>query len=308
VPASAWRELRAARAAPVDPRFHGQAGPTEVPRHSVTGIETYLDCPFKYFARKVLRLEEERPEEPGLDPLTRGRFVHAVCERFFDEWVRDGHGAMTPELVPEARTRFAALVEEMLDTLPAGDRAVERVRLLGSPAVAGFGERAFRLEAEHATPVLARRMEVKFDDEYEFSAGDRACRIRLRGVADRVDLLADGTLRVIDYKSGAAPSPKRAVQLPVYGVCAERAFQGELGRSWRVGEAAYLAFAERKPYVPVIASAEERDAVVDATIGRLADAVEAIARGEFPPRPAEWTLCTSCAFASICRKDYVDAD
>jgi ATP-dependent helicase/nuclease subunit B len=306
--ADQWRALRASRAGADGPEFHGQAGPTEVARHSVTGIETYLDCPFRYFARKVLRLEEERPDEAGLDPLRRGRFVHAAFERFFDEWTRDGHRAMTPELVPTARTRFAALVEEMLESLPPADRAVERVRLLGSPAVAGFGERAFRLEADRPTPVLARRMEVKFDDEYEFAAGDRSCRIRLRGVADRVDLLADGTLRIIDYKSGAAPSAKRAVQLPVYGVCAERAFAGELGRTWQVGEAAYLAFGDRRAYVPVIASAEDRAAAMDAAIGRLVDAVEAIGRGEFPPRPAEWSLCNSCAFAAICRKDYVVAD
>jgi ATP-dependent helicase/nuclease subunit B len=306
--APAWWTLRASRAAPDEARFHGQAGPTDVPRHSVTGIETYLDCPFRYFARKVLRLVEERPEEPGLDSLARGRFVHTVFERFFDEWERDGHGAITPEQVPAARARFAALVEEMLATLPPGDRAVERVRLLGSPAVAGFGERAFRLEAARPTPVAARRMEVQFDDEYEFVAGDRSCRIRLRGVADRIDLLADGTLRVIDYKSGVAPAVKRAVQLPVYGTLAERAFEGDLGRSWRVAEAAYLAFGDRRSYVPVITSAEERDAVVDAAVGRLVRAVEAIARGEFPPRPAEWGLCGSCAFAAICRKDYVDAD
>jgi CRISPR/Cas system-associated exonuclease Cas4 (RecB family) len=47
---------------------------------------------------------------------------------------------------------------------------------------------------------------------------------------------------------------------------------------------------------------------MDAAIGRLIDAVDAIARGEFPPRPAEWSLCASCAFAAVCRKDYVDAD
>jgi putative RecB family exonuclease len=151
-------------------------------------------------------------------------------------------------------------------------------------------------------------MEVKFDDEYEFAAGDRSCRIRLRGVADRIDLLADGTLRIVDYKSGAAPATRRAVQLPVYGACAERALDGELGRSWRVGEAAYLAFGDRRAYVPVIARPEERDAAMNAAVGRLVDAVEAIARGDFPPRPAEWSLCTTCAFAAVCRKDYVDAD
>ena len=40
-------------------------------------------------------------------------------------------------------------------------------------------------------------------------------RLRLRGKADRIDLLDDGTLRIVDYKLGRAPKPGRALQLPV---------------------------------------------------------------------------------------------
>ena len=38
-------------------------------------------------------------------------------------------------------------------------------------------------------------------------SGPAARRIRLRGTADRIDLLADGTLRLIDYKTGKAATP-----------------------------------------------------------------------------------------------------
>jgi CRISPR/Cas system-associated exonuclease Cas4 (RecB family) len=299
--------LRAARPDPALPRYHGASGPTEIAAQSVTAIETYLQCPFRYFASRVLGLEEERPDEPGLDPRQRGTFEHAVFERFFREWEGDGLGAITASLVPAARDRFHALVEEMVLALPDADRAVERVRLLGSPLAPGVGDRVFRLEAQHATPVVARKLEVDLGGPYEFNVADRTVRASLRGVADRIDLLADGTLRVLDYKSGRAPDVKRAIQLPVYGYCAERRLTGELGRNWRLGEAAYIAFGEKRPFVDVIASQKQRDEVVPDALGRLVGAIEAIGRGEFPPRPDKRSLCTTCAFASVCRRDYVDA-
>ena len=38
---------------------------------------------------------------------------------------------------------------------------------------------------------------------------------------------------------------------------------------------------------------------------RLLDTIDAIERGEFPPRPAETHLCMRCAHVTVCRKDYV---
>ena len=38
---------------------------------------------------------------------------------------------------------------------------------------------------------------------------------------------------------------------------------------------------------------------------RLAETVDAIGRGEFPPTPDDVWRCETCSFASVCRKDYV---
>jgi len=129
----------------------------------------------------------------------------------------------------------------------------------------------------------------------------------VRGKADRLDLLADGTLRVIDYKTGRAPQAGRALQLPVYAACAERQLAGYLGRAWRVGRAGYVALGEPRTFVPVITGVEARERALRDGVTRFVRAVEAIAAGRFPPRPAELRLCASCAFAAVCRKDYVDA-
>jgi hypothetical protein len=36
--------------------------------------------------------------------------------------------------------------------------------------------------------------------------------------------------------------------------------------------------------------------------------LDGIERGEFPPRPAQRSLCATCAWASVCRKHYVEAE
>jgi RecB family exonuclease len=129
--------------------------------------------------------------------------------------------------------------------------------------------------------------------------------VQLRGKADRVDLLDDGTFRLIDYKLGWPPDRTRALQLPVYSVCAEQKLANRHGRQWRLGEAMYLAFKGPKRVVPLFASSANRDEVLDKAQQRLADTVDAIGRGEFPPTPTDVFQCETCSFAAVCRKDYV---
>ena len=78
-----WLTLRASRSPGTDLRITGTAGPREPAVYSVSSLERYLECPFKYFAAHVLRLPEERADESGLTPQERGQFLHEVFEVFF---------------------------------------------------------------------------------------------------------------------------------------------------------------------------------------------------------------------------------
>jgi RecB family exonuclease len=127
----------------------------------------------------------------------------------------------------------------------------------------------------------------------------------LRGKADRLDLLEDGTFRVIDYKLGWPPDKGRALQLPVYSICAEQYLAGRHGRDWTMGEAVYLAFKGPRRVVPLFSRADQRAKVLGDAQQRLADTIDAIDRGEFPPTPDDVWRCETCTFASVCRKDYV---
>ena len=95
----------------------------------------------------MLGLEEDVVEETGLSARARGTLVHAVFQTFFDEWTAAGLGAIDAAALPEARARFAVVVDRLLQTIPPSEQAIERAVLLGSAVAAGLGERAFRFEA-----------------------------------------------------------------------------------------------------------------------------------------------------------------
>ncbi len=122
---------------------------------SVSALETYLGCPFKFFAQHVLRLEEEPDDEEVMDPRRQGQFVHDVFEAFFDDGRPPGTGRSRRADSDEARALFTAVVDRALERLPEAEAGLERTRLLGSSAAAGLGEAVFRMEAER--PIAGRR-------------------------------------------------------------------------------------------------------------------------------------------------------
>ena len=299
-----WLALRQRRRAEADARVGGQTGPLVPAAYAVSAVERYLSCPFRYFASAVLRLGDEPDDEVILSPRSRGRFVHDVLRAFFERWQDEDGGAVDVESFPRARALAVAVADEHLAGLPPRDRAVERIRLLGSPAGAGVLDRLLMLEADRPGRVLERLLEVRLDGEHRLDGAAGPRPVRLRGTADRIDLIEGGRLRVVDYKTGHAPDRARSLQLPIYGRCAEGALAGRRGREWRLAEAGYVAFGEPRPWVPL----DRRQDIAAASAEgqrQLLETVDRIEEGRFPVRPAEPYRCTFCDYPTVCRKDYV---
>jgi ATP-dependent helicase/nuclease subunit B len=308
--AAAWVRLRMGRSPAAAARFHGDTAEARVPPpergYTVTGIDRYCECPFKYFAATVLGLSEEPADEAGITPKERGRFVHEVFRSFFTAWQSKGTPSITVADLDRARALFSEVADACLDALPPAEAALERTRLLGSVAAPGLAEIALAAEAVRPVPVRDRLLEYPFEGVFEMEADGIRRAVRLRGKADRVDLLADGSMRVVDYKIGRAPVD--SIQLPVYVLCLLQHFERS-GRPVTVGEALYLAFGERHDAArTVVESAARSGASLEGAERRVIEAVDGIERGWFPPRPASARTCSTCAFAPVCRKDYVDAD
>ncbi len=303
--AALWLGLRTELPLPDAAQYHGATGVRKPTAYAVSRLERYMECPFKYFAAHVLRLDEEREEQSGLTPQERGQLLHALFESFFREWNAAGRGALTADVLEDALAHFERIAEVHLEKLPEGDRALERTYLLGSAVAPGLAERAFAFEIEHGVGVVERLLEHVLEGSFVFQGESGPRELSLKAKADRIDLLDDGTLRIIDYKIGRAPKMARALQLPVYGLCAQQQLDGRDGRRWQVSRAGYVAFKEKNPFVSIGNNLEK--ALAEGA-QRLLTAVAAIEAGSFPPRPHEPWLCSRCGYALVCRKDYVGDD
>jgi ATP-dependent helicase/nuclease subunit B len=208
-PAQAWvRALDQPSAAP-------QPAPPPAPRPavrlrprqlSITEVETWLADPYTIHARHILRLRELDPLDQATDAADYGRLVHAGIQRFLTE-----AGA---EWRPDAPIRLAVAME----------RALGEARL--RPALANWWRpRLLRIAAWIASIETARRpglgltaigAEIRGAWTLAGPAGD----FRLIGRADRIERRQDGSLGIIDYKTGTVPEIKRvreghAPQLPL---------------------------------------------------------------------------------------------
>lgn len=290
-----------------DRAFRGYTDAYKAPAYSLSALERYQDCPFRFFAANVLRIEEEPEDRSSLTPRRRGQLLHAILQRFFEEWDATRAGAVTPDTIAAARTLFERVAEPFLATLPESEAALERTRLFGSPISPGIADTVLDLEATRADGAVRERwLEYRLDGM--FALGDGGPPVSLRGVADRVDLLDGRRLRVVDYKSGRAPAPSRALQAPIYALCAQERLAARDRQPWEIAEAAYVSLAGRRPFVPVIAAddpAVDRAAALDAARQRLRHALTSLEQGIFPPRPHDTTLCRTCTYETVCRKDYV---
>ncbi|MBC2777721.1 double-strand break repair protein AddB [Parasphingopyxis marina] len=177
-------------------------------RISVTAVDRLKADPYAFYARTMLGLSRIDPVDAEPSPAWRGMAVHAIFEAWFKE-----DGCDPAKLLSRA------------EALLAGSEAHPLMRALWQPRllepVEWMAEKVAEFAAEGRKPIAA---EIKGEAEV---AG-----VTLSGTADRIDSLADGSLAIVDYKTGKPPSVSQveagfAMQLGLLGLLAERgAFTG----------------------------------------------------------------------------------
>ncbi len=285
-------------------RFRGFTEPPAGRPYSLSALERYQDCPFKFFAADILRLEEVPEDESTMSPRARGRFIHEVFQRFYEAWDSRGGGAITSDRLDDARALMVEVAEPLLARLPEADAALERARLFGSAISTGSLEIVLGHEASAPVDVRERWLEYRLDGEFALGS-EQGRKVALRGVADRIDLLAGNRLRVVDYKTGSAPNPSRALQVAIYALCAQERLRDRDGSEWPIAEAMYLAFSGKKSQADVVRAGDDPAEALEAARTRLLRIVDRVGGGEFPPQPHDEILCDFCAYVAVCRKDYV---
>ena len=198
-----WRDLSARAAQPTeahrsDPALVRAARPAPRPpltarpdKLSLTAIRDLIRDPYAIYARKVLRLVKLDPLRASPDARDRGIVLHQVMDQF----IRHTPAGETPE---QAQARLLDLTAGLL--AKAVDFPTER--LLWYARMASVADRIIAAEADRdGTPAA-----LEVSGEMRFSNPD----FTLFGRLDRADVLPDGRVALIDYKSGTPP--KRAEQ------------------------------------------------------------------------------------------------
>jgi hypothetical protein len=166
-----------------------------------------LQCPFKYFADRVLRLEEEREDEPGLTPQERGLILHEILQEFFAGWRASGRGSITVENLGEAVADFSRVAEARLAALGDADRTLER---RGCSVRTRAAERAFSSKRQCA--VVDRLLRRALDERHAAGRGRTALDRRSRGP---IASTSERRHCASSTKLGGAPKTNRRFSCPV---------------------------------------------------------------------------------------------
>jgi len=277
---------------------------------SPTALEAWYACPHRFLVQHVLGVRElDAPEEiVEISALDSGSVMHEVLDRFVSEALAAGTRPRDGAPWPAGDgARLERIIREEFAAAKASGRAgltglwETAARRMRADLLALLDQDDRRRAGSGLTPAAA---ELAFGqhgaDPVEVDLGDGR-RILIRGSIDRVDERADGSLAVVDYKTGKASKYKaisaedptgsgRFLQLPLYAVAA----RAGLGRPDARAEVAYWFITRRAKY-ELIGYTVDPDVLAAAT-DVLRVAVDGISRGLFPPRPKEHSDAYRCAY------------
>ena len=166
---------------------------------SPTALGNYAECPLKYYYMTILGLKEQDTLEDDIDASQLGEAVHNVLRDIYQPYV--GREVEEQGLV-EARKDIAPLLDREMQSLMAGGRVAEgRNLFLRSVALTQL-DRVLQREARLIHE--GHRIElVAVEQDYSYTLWEQDGHpVRIGGRVDRIDRF-DGTLRVIDYKTGS---------------------------------------------------------------------------------------------------------
>ncbi|MFT4084327.1 MAG: PD-(D/E)XK nuclease family protein [Nocardioides sp.] len=243
---------------------------------SPSRAQDFATCGLLYRFRSIDRL----PEPPSTAAV-RGTLVHRVLELLFD----DAAAERTPE-------RARALLEPSWAELSAAEPEV--AEMFADPA-------ELRTWLDSCETALSRYFAL--EDPQRLEPAERELyvetlldsKLLLRGYVDRLDVAADGRIRVVDYKTGRAPSPdfeaSALFQLRFYALVLWRA-RGVLPTMLQI---IYLGSGEVLRYLPDEADLLATQRRVEAIWRAIRSCEET---GDWQPRPGR--ICSWCPHRELC--------
>lgn len=278
------------------------------PLHAARGgaglLKSQAACPFQAFARYRLRVSDLETPAEGLDAGQRGNLVHRVLELLWRELASlEGLLARSPDDLAAMAARAACQALEDAGRDFPFLRRQARLLELESERLARLALDWLEVERRRATPFEIAALEQQLD--IELAGLNIACR------ADRIDRLPDGSLCILDYKTGkAAPAQwdderPEEPQLPLYALAVEDAGEAPAALLYarlKRGEFKFLGAAGAEDVAPGVKAAEDWPEQLSLWRERLSALATEAAAGHAAVSPRNGAeTCRYCHLAVLCR-------
>jgi ATP-dependent helicase/nuclease subunit B len=252
-------------------------------RFSASSYQDVRSCPYRFFALRLLGLQEAQELDAELSKRDFGSWLHAVLSDFHQSRPRGMDATRDADMLDACAARIAS---------------------------AWFGQDAGFIPFAAAWPQVRSSYLLWLADHeregWRFESGELEASLEVQGVEihgrlDRVDALAGSgvsTYMVIDYKTESLGSLQRRVKEPLEDT--QLVFYAALLGKANV-KAAYLGVAEKE--TKAVEQTLVNEALPLLQEGLASDA-QRIAAGHVLPAMGEGMVCEYCAARGLCRKDF----
>ncbi len=249
-------------------------------RISASGYNSLVACPYQYYARHMLRLNELDEVREGVEKRDYGEWAHDILHHFHQQF---------PVLAEHARTALEDALQHISGEVFAP--TVERDYLA----------RAWLLRWQQAIPAYLDAQLKSEAEGWRYQNGEVPFEmplnegLTLHGRIDRVDVQAEGMTRVLDYKMMDAGKLRNKLKEPgedVQLACYAHVYEAD--------EAAFISIEKDK--VVAVAPPQDIQELAQANIERLMKVFEQMRNGAALPAHGVEEACMYCEMRGLCRK------
>ena len=297
-------------------------------KFSPSTLNYYLDCPLKFYYRYVAGLSAPDEVSAEIDSATFGSIFHYAAEHIYKDLTT--HGKVINKEALETLLRNEVKLQDYVDTafkklffnVPQNEKPeYNGVQLINSAVIARYLKQLLQNDLRYA-PFTFIASEMEVDEPIDIQTPKGVIKSRIGGIIDRMDS-KDGTLRIVDYKTGGdadTPPHVESLFIPdkkrsnyVFQTFLYAAIMCRKQPTMKIAPALlYIHRAATETYSPVIQMGEPRkpkEAVEDFSKyekeyrERLQGLLEEIFNPEKSFTQTEIIeKCTYCDFKALCKR------
>lgn len=297
-------------------------------KFSPSALNYYLDCPLKFYYRYVAGLSAPDEVSAEIDSATFGSIFHYAAEHIYKDLTT--HGKVINKEALETLLRNEVKLQDYVDTafkklffnVPQNEKPeYNGVQLINSAVIARYLKQLLQNDLRYA-PFTFIASEMEVDEPIDIQTPKGVIKSRIGGIIDRMDS-KDGTLRIVDYKTGGdadTPPHVESLFIPdkkrsnyVFQTFLYAAIMCRKQPTMKIAPALlYIHRAATETYSPVIQMGESRkpkEAVEDFSKyekeyrERLQGLLEEIFNPEKSFTQTEIIeKCTYCDFKALCKR------